>query len=120
MKVLVLQSELGVLWGGGENFTRNLFAAFVERGHRVIAAFVADHRGNYQIPLPSGIEPVPIPGWWSRDLGQASISLVGKRLLFRKSFTPKWEYLQKALSWRAIKWHDRRFQRSIERRFKGM
>src|SRR5258708_32145532 len=39
MKVLVLHSELGVLRGGGENFTRNLFAAFAERGHSVAAAF---------------------------------------------------------------------------------
>ena len=42
MKVLVLHSELGVLWGGGETFTTSLFVAFARRGHRVTAAFVAD------------------------------------------------------------------------------
>ena len=39
MNILVLHSELGVLRGGGENFTRNLFAAFHKRGHDVRAAF---------------------------------------------------------------------------------
>jgi hypothetical protein len=42
MKILVLHSELGVLRGGGENFTRNVFVAFAERGHDVSAAFIAD------------------------------------------------------------------------------
>src|SRR5215475_9094251 len=74
MKVLVLHSELGVLRGGGENFTRNLFAAFAARGHHVAAAFVADRHGRYPIPLPSFIEPMPIRGWWSRKLGQATLS----------------------------------------------
>ncbi len=46
MRVLVLHSELGVLRGGGENFTRNLFAAFGERGHHVSACFVADLAGG--------------------------------------------------------------------------
>jgi len=35
LNVLVLHAELGTLRGGGENFTRNLFAAFAERGHTV-------------------------------------------------------------------------------------
>ena len=56
MNVLVLHSELGVLRGGGENFSRNLFTAFAERGHRIAAAFVADHNGRYPLPLPSAIQ----------------------------------------------------------------
>jgi hypothetical protein len=46
MKILVLHSELGVLRGGGENFTRNLFDALHKRGHQVVAAFLADEGGR--------------------------------------------------------------------------
>lgn len=117
MKILILQSELGILRGGGENFTRNLFSAFAERGHRVKAAFIADHQGNYPIPLPSNIEPIPLPGWWSRNLGQTTLSSIGRRFLFRNGFRTKWDRLQEAVSWRTIRWHDRRFRKTVERHF---
>jgi glycosyltransferase involved in cell wall biosynthesis len=117
MKVLVLQSELGVLRGGGENFTRNLFTAFAARGHRVAAAFVADRSGRYPIPLPAGIEPIPIRGWWSRKLGQALLSSVAGCIPFESPLRAGWDRGQEAICWRTIRWHDRRFQRRIEHEF---
>lgn len=114
MKVLVLQSELGVLRGGGENFTRNLFTAFTERGHQAVAAFCANLNGEYSLPLPSGIEPIPIPGWWSMNLGQATLSLIGRCGPFE---VPLWDRVREAVSWRTIRWHRGRFRRRIEREF---
>ena len=46
MKILVLHAELGILRGGGENFTRNLFVEFSKRGHEVCAVFGADLDGS--------------------------------------------------------------------------
>src|SRR5438105_7344638 len=109
MKVLVLHSELGVLRGGGENVTRNLFPAFAKRGHRVMAAFIADRRGRYPLSLPSDIEPIPIPGWWSRNLGQATLSWISRYIPRESRCRTSWDRVQDALSWRTFAWHRRRF-----------
>jgi glycosyltransferase involved in cell wall biosynthesis len=114
--VLVLHSELGVLRGGGENFTRNLFAAFARRGHHVAAAFVANRRGEYAIPLPEGMEPIPIPGWWSRTFGQAALSSIGRRISSSGPLKRQWNRVQDALDWRAVRWHDQRFRVRVNRR----
>jgi glycosyltransferase involved in cell wall biosynthesis len=113
MRVLVLHSELGVMRGGGENVTRNLFLAFAKRGHRVSAAFTANRGGRYPLPLPSGIEPLPIPGWWSSSFGQAALSAVGQSIPWRSRWRAKWDRVQEALAWRTFAWHKRRFQRRI-------
>jgi glycosyltransferase involved in cell wall biosynthesis len=115
VKILVLHSELGVLRGGGENFTRNLFTAFAHRGHRVAAAFVAHRLRGYPIPLPASLEPIPIRGWWSRKLGQATLSLVGGLLPAGSRIRAEWDRAQDALCWRTIRWHRRRFQKRVER-----
>ncbi|HSX79094.1 MAG TPA: glycosyltransferase family 4 protein [Candidatus Saccharimonadia bacterium] len=117
MRVLVLQSELGVLRGGGDNFTRNLFTAFAERGHRVMAAFVADRRRRYPLPLPPNIEPIPMSGWWSSNLGQATLSSVSRYIPWESRFGTQWGRVQEALAWRTFAWHSRRFQRRIEYEF---
>jgi glycosyltransferase involved in cell wall biosynthesis len=117
MKVLVLHSELGVLRGGGENFTRNLFQVFAERGHGVMAAFVADYSKRYSFSPPRGIEPFPIPGWWSRNFGQATLSAIGRVFSEGSQLRKKWDYLQEAVSWRIIRWHNCRFRRRVERIF---
>jgi len=117
MKVLVLHSELGVLRGGGENVTRNLFPAFAKRGHRVMAAFVANRRGKYPCPLPSGIEPIAIRGWWSSTLGQTSLSLMSRFIFWQGRFRTTWDRVQEAFAWRAFAWHKRRFQRRVENEF---
>jgi glycosyltransferase involved in cell wall biosynthesis len=119
MRILVLHSELGVLRGGGENFTRNLFHAFRERGHEVHAAFVADKSGKYPFPMPSGVEPIPIPGWWASELGQASLSSIGSWIAHKGWRKAKWEFLQGAVHWRTHRWHDNRFQNRIEHEFAG-
>src|SRR5206468_5186790 len=117
MNVLVLHSELGVLRGGGETFSRNLFIAFAERGHQVSAAFVANPRGRYPMPLPSCIEPIPIPGWWSRKFGQGTFSSIGRRLAIGSPLRVSWDRAQEAICWRTIRWHNRRFQRRVEHKF---
>ncbi len=115
MRVLVLHSELGTLRGGGENFTRNLFASFVTLGHQVKAAFAANPLGRYPFCLPAGVEAIPIRGWWSENLGQATLSAVGRRLSARRSLRSNWDYAQNALAWRTFQWTNRRFQRRIVR-----
>jgi glycosyltransferase involved in cell wall biosynthesis len=117
MNVLVVHSELGVLRGGGENFTRNLFAAFAQRGHNVSAAFLADRAGRYPLTLPAKIKAIPIPGWWSRNPGQQAISCLRRYLPPGERYQRAWDRLQQGASWRAISWHDRRFQRRVERDF---
>jgi glycosyltransferase involved in cell wall biosynthesis len=117
MKVLVLHSELGVLRGGGENFSRNLFSSFAQRGHRVAAAFVADHRGRYPYALPLVIQPIPICGWWSNNLGQATLSYVGRLLPTEGKYRKEWDHIQAAISWRVFSWHKRRFQRRVASKF---
>jgi glycosyltransferase involved in cell wall biosynthesis len=112
MKVLVLQAELGMLRGGGENFTTNLFKAFAARGHKVAAIFAADRDSKYPFALPSEIEPIPISGWWPMALGQATLSSLGSRLPRR--LKSKWDYCQQALSWRTFRWYRQRFQSRIE------
>jgi glycosyltransferase involved in cell wall biosynthesis len=119
VKLLVLHSELGVLQGGGETFTRNLFTEFAERGHNITAAFVADRHGAYPFALPPCIEPVPLPGRWSRKLGQGALSAVGRRIPPGSAFRSEWNRMQEALCWRSIRWHNRRFQRRVEREFAG-
>jgi glycosyltransferase involved in cell wall biosynthesis len=117
MKVLVLHSELGVLRGGGENVTRHLFSAFASRGHCVHAAFTADRNGRYPIPLSPGLEPVPIAGYWSSNLGQATLSSVARYIPCDSRLRKHWDRVQQGLQWRAFAWHKRRFQRRIENEF---
>src|SRR5262249_38627779 len=105
MNILVLHSELGVLRGGGENFSRNLFTACAERGHAVAAAFIANRRGRYSLPLPSVIRPIPVPGWWRSSLGQATLSSVGRYLPPEGRYRKKWDRIQGAISWRVFRWH---------------
>jgi glycosyltransferase involved in cell wall biosynthesis len=117
MKILVLHSELGVLWGGGETFTTSLFTAFAKRGHRVTAAFVADPSGRYPRELPDCFERLPVPGRWSRKPGQEALSAIGRRLPMAAA--PAWERFQEGICWRSIAWHNRRFQRRIESTMAG-
>ena len=117
MRVLVLHSELGVLWGGGETFTTNLFVAFAKRGHQVTAAFVANPRGHYPRKLPEWFEPLPLCGWWSRKPGQAMLSSIGTRL--PGPLRPGWDRAQEAVNWRSVRWHNRRFQRRVEATLAG-
>jgi glycosyltransferase involved in cell wall biosynthesis len=119
MKVLVLHHNLGVLRGGGENFTRNLFAVFTERGHRVTAAFFSDRHGSYPLPLPSCMKPLPIPNWLPKNFGQATLSAIGQRLPFRNGIRTQWERLQEAVSWRNFRWQNERFMRKVVRQFDG-
>jgi glycosyltransferase involved in cell wall biosynthesis len=89
----------------------------VKRGHHVSAAFVAGTQGEYAIPLPDGINPIPLPGWWSRNFGQATLSRIGGYLPSESALNGYWNRIQEALSWRAFRWHTRRFQRRIEHDF---
>ncbi len=104
-----------MLRGGGENFTRNLFTAFARRGHRVSAAFVTNRRGEYPIAIPEAIKPIPIRGWWSRNLGKQTLSAIGRRVPVDNGFRPFWNRVQEGISWRVSDWHARRFQRRVQR-----
>jgi glycosyltransferase involved in cell wall biosynthesis len=119
MKVLVIHSELGVLRGGGENLTRNLFSAFAERGHDVSAAFVADSNGRYPFLLPAQIRPIPLAGYWSRKLGQETLSNVARWIPQGTRLRAQWDRLQEAVCWRTIRWHDQRFTRRMRHEFNG-
>ena len=117
MRILVLHSELGVLRGGGENFTRHLFAALARRGHSISAAFVADRNGYYAFELPMGVEPIPIRGSWSRQRGQATLTAVG-RIVRRVGWASRhWHGVQEAVSWRVIRRHNERFRDRVEQEF---
>jgi glycosyltransferase involved in cell wall biosynthesis len=117
LRVLLLHSELGVLRGGGENFSRRLFPAYAARGHSVHAAFAANRRGQYPLALPDGIEPIPIRGWWSSNLGQATFSAVKQRLTTNGPLRRYCDRVQEALSWRAFAWHTKRFRGRIVQEF---
>ena len=113
LHVLVLHSEVGVLRGGGENFTKNLFTAFAARGHRVTAAFAADRDAHYPLPLPACIEPIPVCGWWSRQPGQAVLSYLSANI-GPPSVRRLCGRIREAVSWRTIRWHNRRFERRVQ------
>src|SRR5262245_3472470 len=119
MHILVLHSELGVLRGGGENYTRNLFQAFVNRGHRVSVAFVVDNRGHYPFALPAKLEPIPIKGWWSKNFGQKTLSKLGKHFSQESGFKKFWSRVQDSVSCRTFRWHNLRFQRRIADQISG-
>ena len=117
MKILVLQSELGVLRGGGENFTRYLFDAFARRGHHVAAVFAANLRGRYPIQLPAAIEPLPLSGCWSMDFGQGVLAATGRFLPDDGSVRCHWDKVRQALWWRTIRLHNHRFRRRVDVEF---
>jgi len=117
MKILVLHAQLGVLQGGGETFTKNLFTAFAERGHHISAAFVADLRGRWPFLLPRCIKPIPIRGWWSSNLGQATLASIGRRFPAESRYKGAWDRIQNAIDWRLFRWHNKRFQRRVIREF---
>jgi glycosyltransferase involved in cell wall biosynthesis len=119
VKILVVHSELGVLRGGGENFTRNLFLAFAERGHDVSATFIADSNCRYPILLPAKIRPIPLAGYWSRKLGQEALSNLAGWIPQGTQLRAQWDRVQAAICWRTVRWHDRRFTRRIELEFGG-
>ena len=58
-------------------------------------------------------------GWWSSDLGQATLSSVRRHLPSVGYLQTRWDTLQEGLAWRTFAWHKRRFQRRIERDFAG-
>jgi glycosyltransferase involved in cell wall biosynthesis len=113
MRLLVLHSQLGTLRGGGENFSRNLFTAFASLGHRVQVAFAADPVGRYPFSLPDVLEPLPIRGWWFENLGQATLSAIGRKLTPFPGVRRKWDYAQAAVSWRTFYWSNRHFQSRV-------
>jgi glycosyltransferase involved in cell wall biosynthesis len=117
MKILVVHSELGVLRGGGENFTKNLFTALARRGHDVFATFIADSKGRYPIALSEEMKPIPLAGYWSRKLGQETLSSVARRIPPGTALRATWDRLQAALCWRTVQWHDRRFACRIQQDF---
>ena len=117
MNVLVFHAQLGLLRGGGENFTRNLFAALAERGHHVKIAFATNRLGRFPALLPGTVQPLPVRGWWSVTPGQGALSAAGKCFASLGVDTSYWERVQNALDWRAFDWHNRRFRRRVAREF---
>jgi glycosyltransferase involved in cell wall biosynthesis len=120
MNLLVLHSQLGILRGGGENFSRNLFTSFAARGHAVRIVFAADPFGRYPFPLPPSVEPIPIRGWWFEAIGQATLSAVGRRMAPDSTLRRKWDYAQSALAWRTFYWSNRHFHRRVMQRIEQL
>lgn len=58
---------------------------------------------------------MPIPGWWSMNLGQASLSFIGRQV--PENLGAYWNRLQEAIGWRVFRWHNRRFEKRIEVEF---
>ena len=115
MKILVVHSELGVLRGGGENFTRNIFSVLAERGHDVSAAFIADSKGRYPIALPPKIHPIALAGYWSRKFGQERLSSIARWMPKSMQIRSLWDRVQDAICWRTVRWHDRRFRSRVDK-----
>ena len=116
MKLLVLHSQLGILRGGGENFSRNLFQAFAERGHDVQVAFAADLRGKCPFPLPRAVTAIPVRGIWFETFGQSTLSAIGQQLTRYEEVRRHWDYAQSALAWRTFYWSNRRFHKEVLKR----
>lgn len=117
MNVLVLQAELGELRGGGENFTRSVFDAFVSRGHTATAAFAARWNGRCAVPPPPRIQPLPVRGWWPMSPGQRVLSAIGTHLTENGRLKKNWERIQEGLNWRTFRWYRRRFHRRVMKDF---
>jgi len=115
MKALLLQSELGVLRGGGENFSRNLFAAFLELGHQVTAAFITDSRGKYPLALPHGMIPLPVRTSRSIDSLGAAVSRIGHFVARGPQVKPHWDRIQENVNWRTFRRRQQRFNRALLR-----
>ena len=114
LRLLVLHSELGVLRGGGENFTRNLIRQLSSRGHEISVAFTANLRGRYPLALPTGVNPLPVRGWWSMNLGQEFLSAFGRTLPAKGRLRSHWDRVRAGVGWRTFKWHNQRFARKVE------
>src|SRR2546428_987283 len=63
------------------------------------------------------MEPLPMRGWGSRKLGQATLASMSRCLPCAGRLRAAWDRVQEALCWRTIRWHDRRFQRRVEHEF---
>ena len=87
---------------------------FVDRGHQVSAAFIAQSDGKYPMPIPDGILPIPLPGWWSRKFGQEILSRIGEYIPRNSRVKTYWDRGQEALCCRTLRWHALHFQRRIE------
>ena len=74
---------------------------------------------NIQSFLPAKIQPIPLRGYWSRKLGQETLSNLARRIPPNTQLRALWDRLQEAICWRTVRWHDRRFTRRIEMEFGG-
>ena len=117
MKILVLHSELGVLRGGGENFTRNLFTAFADRGHEVSAAFVPTRAAGTRYPFRRIFTRSRCPAAGRESWGRGPSLRWGAASLRRAYRGRHWDRMQEALCWRTVRWHGRRFKRRVEAEF---
>ena len=75
--------------------------------------------GRYPILLPAKIRPIPLAGYWSRKLGQETLSNVARWMPQGTQLQAQWNRVQAAICWRTVRWHDRRFTRRIELEFGG-
>jgi glycosyltransferase involved in cell wall biosynthesis len=119
MRILFIHSELGVLAGGGENFSRHLMTALRQRGHRISVVFTAHRDGTYPIPMPPGVAEEPLCGYWSRQLGQTALSRLSRYVEGVPALQEFWKRVQLGAAWRASGWHNHRFRRRVMQRLSG-
>jgi glycosyltransferase involved in cell wall biosynthesis len=116
MRILWLHSELGLLAGGGENFSRQLISALLERGHQITTVCAVPKSGSLPSELPDGVMEIKLSGYWNRQFGQGFLSYLGTVFSPFPHLKSLWANVQMGISWRVIRWHNARFaQRALPR-----
>jgi glycosyltransferase involved in cell wall biosynthesis len=117
-RMLYVHQDLGLLAGGGENYSRRLIPELVKRGYCIDLYYSARLDGSvpFAFQLPASVILKPLRGVWRRQLGQALLSALGQRLArARPDLEKPWKRWQHAVEWRTVYSHNRRFEARVLR-----
>lgn len=110
MKIIWFHSDISVLNGGGENYSRNLIKALLKRGHQITIVCVASNSESLNNKIPGGITEIQLPGYWNRQFGQKLLAKLGTYFTPYPTLKSIWvNKIQLGISWRVIKWHNTHF-----------
>lgn len=110
LKIIVFHSELGVLNGGGETYTRQLMGHMLSRGHPVTAVFRTSLLGRYPHPLPEGFVQGPVKSIWQRTPGQGALTYIGEMARFLGMSERTWSRIQTGFRNRTIRFYNAHFR----------